>query len=295
MSLGYIVREGISGISRTKLAAITSISALIISTLLVGILIRVGFSFYYITNELKSQVEVEVFLKDINDNQRNAFEIDLKSKLGVSNLTYISKDSAIAIFKNDFGTEGSGLASLNFLPASYRIRFTTRTAVITMKEIVDELSKNRYVDEVKFDEQTVNLLETRIRTLGLIGLGLSFFVIFSTLLLVYNTIRLTIYAKQTIIRAMKLVGATNALIRRPFIVEGIIQGFVAGLLSVGFHYVIFHNLIPKVLPQVGVLAWPMGRWFYLVILMVVFGIIIGLIGSRWAAKKFIKAVEISNV
>jgi cell division transport system permease protein len=114
------------------------------------------------------------------------------------------------------------------------------------------------------------------------------------MILVFNTIRLTIYAKRDLIKAMKLVGATNGFIRRPFVVEGIIQGLIAGLLSIGVMYAIFHYLLPEYLPQLGVLEWPFGRWYYLCGAMLLLAIFMGFWGSQWAARRFIKETSISE-
>ena len=84
------------------------------------------------------------------------------------------------------------------------------------------------------------------------------------MILVFNTIRLTIYAKRDLIRAMKLVGATNGFIRRPFLVEGIVQGLIAGSAAAGIIYLLFDWLIPQNISQLGVLSWPFGRWYFLI-------------------------------
>jgi cell division transport system permease protein len=293
MSLGYTIREGISGIKRTKLAALTSIFALFISVVLAGILLRAGFNFYTMTQELKSNVEIEVFLNEAKGDQIRDIGDEIAAFEGVDNISYISKDSAMAIFMRDFGSQGSALAELDFLPASYRVSFSPDASIQKMRDFVDTWKGRKVVDEVTFDEELLMVLESRIQTLSLIGLGLAGIIMLATMLLVYNTIRLTIYAKREIIRAMKLVGATDGFIRRPFIIEGIMQGLVASTIAVGAVYLLFHYLIPTYLPQVGVLGWPFGRWYYTVGVMIALGIFLGLIGSRWAAKRFIKSVELS--
>ena len=114
------------------------------------------------------------------------------------------------------------------------------------------------------------------------------------MLLVYNTIRLTIFSKQLIIRAMKLVGATKGFIRRPFLVEGLIQGILGSGLAFAGIVGMFDYIIPKYIEQLGVLAWPFGKWYYLAGIMMGFGALLGLLGSLWATGKFIKAVRVSN-
>ena len=137
-------------------------------------------------------------------------------------------------------------------------------------------------------------METRFTTIATIGGGLGILILLASVILVFNTIRLTIYAKRKIIKAMKLVGATNAFIRRPFVFEGLIQGLIAGLLSVGVMYLSFQYLLPEYIPQFGVLEWPFGRWYYLCGAMVLLSMLMGFLGSQWAARRFIQKTSIAD-
>src|SRR5699024_6132686 len=112
--------------------------------------------------------------------------------------------------------------------------------------------------------------------------------------LVFNTIRLTIYAKRDLIKAMKLVGATNGFIRRPFVIEGILQGLIAGTFAVIVMYIGFQFVLPEYIPQFGILDWPFGRWYYLSGAMLLLSVFMGLWGSQWAARRFIKETSISE-
>jgi len=127
-----------------------------------------------------------------------------------------------------------------------------------------------------------------------VGGGLGILILLASMILVFNTIRLTIYAKRKLIKAMKLVGATNAFIRRPFVVEGLIQGMIAGLFSVLVMYLSFQYLLPKYVPQFGILEWPFGRWYYLCGGMILISLFMGFWGSQWAARRFIKKTSISE-
>lgn len=93
---------------------------------------------------------------------------------------------------------------------------------------------------------------------------------------------------------MKLVGATNGFIRSPFIVEGIIQGLIAGTLAVLSVFAIFEFLVPIYVPDVGIVAWPFGRWYFLVGAMVGLSVLMGWWGSRLASRKYIAETYISG-
>lgn len=294
MSFSYIVKEGVSGFKRARLASFTSIFSLFIAVLLLGVLARVSYNAYTVANTLKNSIDVEVFLLDLDRRTTQELRVKLEEEELVENLTYISKDSAAAIFKREFGTGGSALAELQFLPASFRLEIDPDVSVDKIESLVERISSFRGVDEVKFNSQLLTMLENRFRTVTIAGSGIGFLILLTALILVFNTIRLTIYAKRNLIKAMKLVGATNAFIRRPFIVEGVIQGLIAGVLGVGVMYLVFHQGIPYYLPQIGVIDWPFGRWYYLVSAMILLSIFMGFWGSLWAARKFIKATSIQE-
>jgi cell division transport system permease protein len=294
MSLKYIVREGFTGIRRAKLAATTSIFSLFIAVLLLGILTRIGFNVYTQAMSIKELIEVEVFLFDVDDRTTNQIRQELEGEELVRKVTYISKDSASAVMRREFGTGVEELAELNFLPASFRLSVDTDAGADKIDNMVSRLKNFRGVDEIEYNAALLRVMESNLNTLSLLGGGIGVLILLAALILVYNTIRLTIYAKRDLIRAMKLVGATNKFIRSPFIVEGLLQGFIAGILAVFSVFVIFEFAIPFYLADLGTLSWPFGRWYFLVGAMLLLSIFMGWWGSRWAARRFIQETYISG-
>ncbi|TYP95262.1 cell division protein FtsX [Fodinibius salinus] len=294
MSLKYVFKEGFYSFQRAKLASFTSIFSLFIAILLLGVLARISYNAYEVGQTLKKSIDVEVFLLDLDQRTKDQLESKLVDNNLIEQVNYISKDSAAAIFEKEFGSGGSSLADLKFLPASFRLDINPDTKITTVDSLVSEIKDYRGVDDVRFNQQLLQLLENRFRTVALVGGGLALLILLTALVLVFNTIRLTIYAKRGLIKAMKLVGATNSFIRRPFVVEGVIQGFIAGIAAVGVTYVTFQYLLPVYIPQFGVLEWPYGRWYYLCGAMVLLAIIMGFWGSQWAARRFIKKTSISE-
>lgn len=292
MSVRYVVKEGFAGIQRTRLAAFTSMFALFIAVFLIGMLIRVGFNAYDVAQSLRQQVEVEVFLQDLDDRSTRDLESRLKGIEFVEELHYISKDSAAAIFKEEFGYGSESMASLNFLPASFRLTIDADADIEQIDETVEEITGWGGVDEVQFNLALLQRLHSRIELTAMAGAGLAFLVVIASIALVFNTIRLTIYAKRDLIRAMKLVGATNGFIRRPFLVEGILQGLFAGAFACFILYGLFSWMIPGWVPQLGTLEWPGGRWYYLIGFMFFLSLLMGWWGSFWASRKFIKDTQV---
>lgn len=294
MSLKYIVREGYTGIKRAKLAAVTSILSLFIAVLLLGILSRIGFNIYSEAMSIKDLVEVEVFLFDVDQRTTDQIRQELQNEELVQGITYISKDSASAVMRREFGAGVEELADLNFLPASFRLSVNTDAGADQIENMVSRLKSVRGVDEIEYNAALLRIMESNLNTFTVVGGGIGILILLAALILVYNTIRLTIYAKRDLIRAMKLVGATNKFIRSPFIVEGILQGLIAGTLAVISVFFIFEFAIPYYITDLGTLMWPFGRWYFLVGSMILISVLMGWWGSRWAARRFIQETYISG-
>lgn len=294
MSLGYVLKEGIAGLSRARLAAFTSIFSLFVAVLLIGVLARLGYNAYELSQLLRQQVEVEVFLEDMDEQSTRNLGLELEGSPQVAGLSYISQDSAAKIFQHEFGLGAESIADLNFLPASYRLTMSEGSNVAQIDSLVTRISEMEGVDEVRFNLSLLETLESRMEMVTLAGGGVGLFILFVAIILVFNTIRLTIYAKRDLIRAMKLVGATNGFIRRPFLVEGVLQGFISGGAASCVVYAIFEWGVPAFMPQVGVLSWPFGRWYFLVGGIMMLAVLLGWWGSRWAARKFIKDSKVRD-
>ena len=280
MSLKYVIKEGTAGFKRAKLAVTTSIFSLFIAVLLLGILGRVSYNVYTQAMSLK-EIQIEVFLFDMDERSVEEVRSQIQREELVTNVVYISKDSASVIAAKELGAGVTELIELNFLPASFKVDVNTDSGA----ELVESLASRI---------QNIKALESNLSIFTLMGGGLGILILLAAVVLVYNTIRLTIYAKKDLIRAMKLVGATNGFIRSPFIVEGIIQGVIAGGLAVLCVFAIFEFLVPIYVPDIGIVAWPFGRWYFLVGAMVGLSVLMGWWGSRLASRKYIAETYISG-
>lgn len=294
MSFNYILKEGFTGIKRAKLAATTSIFSLFVAILLLGILSRVSYNIYIQAMSIKDLIEIEVFLFDVDDQTTRGIAQTLDNEESVLEVSYISKDSASAIMLKEFGPGAEELVELNFLPASFKLKVDTEAGSTQIESLVSRIQNLRGVDEVQYNASLLKIMESNLNMFSMAGGGIGLLILLTAVVLVYNTIRLTIYAKRELIRAMKLVGATNGFIRSPFIVEGILQGMIAGTLAVVCVFFVFEFVIPVYIPEIGLLSWPFGRWYFLIGAMFGLSILMGWWGSRLAARKFIAETYISG-
>ncbi len=299
MALSYTVLEGLSGFRRAKLAAATSVVALAIALVLIGIFALLGWQGQNVAEVLRQRAsEVEVFVEDSASPEVAARVGDrLRSVAGVDSVRYVSHEEAAEIFREAFGEEADLYDDAQFLPASYRVRLGGSAASPdSLAAFADAVDGWTAVEEVAYDRASVEAVERNLRVFSGVGLAVALLVVVAALLLVGNTVRLSIYARRMLIRTMKLVGATNAFIRRPFLIEGVIQGLVAGLVAgvvLWGLYGVFLRFIRSADGGGSAVGWPGGTPLLSVAVLVVLGLVLGLVASTIAVRRFIRQVDLS--
>ena len=296
MALPYALREGLAGFSRAKFAAIASISALAVALILIGMTALVGWLIQHAAEELRESAgEIEVYLDPLDGDGTTRMQERLAGLPGADSIRYVTQDEAASIFREEFG-EGATLYDDDAnLPASFRVRFRgVYASPDSLEQTATRVSAWGRVADVGYELDLLQQLESRLAAIRRVGLGIGLLVVLAALLLVGNTIRLSIYARRMLIRTMKLVGATSGFIRRPFLVEGGIQGLAAGVLAGGALWSLYALLL-SYLRQTGVsdVGWPGGTPLATFGLCLVLGLVLGLFASWIAVRRFIREVRLS--
>jgi cell division transport system permease protein len=289
--LPYFIREGIANFRRTKFAAFASTSAIAVALTLIGIFAIVGYEARQVSTMLREQAgEMEVFVKgDAAGDEREALHARIKTMPGVSGTQFVSHEEAADIFRREFGEASSMYDSPTFLPASVRVEVAPSYAnPDSMSQMASMIGEWRAVDEVVFNRDLLVQVAQNRRLISLVGAALGGIVLLASVFLVGNTIRLTIYARRLLIRTMKLVGATDRFVRRPFLVEGMVQGFIGGLVAAGVVWGGYRLF----LQQLDQAPAPRMQEAILAGGLVVAGMMLGWVGSYLAARRFIQNVEL---
>lgn len=289
----YSIREGLAGFRRARFATFASTATMTIALILIGVFGLAAYEAQAVSDWLRQRVgEVEVFLiEDASDAEATAAHHRIQAMPGIDSTEYVSQDEAQEVFRQEFGEGAEVFFDEPFLPASIRVRVTPSHAQAdSLARLAERVQEWDVVDEVVFNQDLLVKVQRNLRVLTAGGLVLGVLVVLASVFLVANTIRLTIYARRLLIRTMKLVGATNAFVRRPFLVEGLLQGSVAGLLAGGMLWGTY-ALVTQQLPQLGAAAPPwMGP--ALPAGLAVIGMILGWMGSYFAARRFINNVAL---
>jgi len=279
----YCLKEGLKGFQRVKLASIWSVLTFTISILLIGSFLLLSLNLQRFIHSIKERLEFEVYVENsFSESQIQELQRQIAGIPGVRTAKYISRQNAAEVFKKEFGQDILAVLDENPLPASFRIQVQAEyQRAEAAKRMQQSLAALNGVDEVVYREDVMQLLDRYLNWMILILLGGGILVCVSALFFVYNTIRLIIFSRREIIEAMKLVGATPVFIRLPFLFEGFLQAFFGTVLAYGILWIISDILSRQVLNFQFITLEYWG-------IILGGGLLVGLIGSTIAIKRFLK-------
>ena len=286
MRLIYVIKEGLAGFRRAKLAAAGSILTITIALLLLGFFYIVSTNTSRIVEGIRAKMEMEAFLEEPASRQRiNEIKQQVLATEGVGDVQYVSKEDAAKIFKQEFGEDINKVLEFNPLPPSFKIflKEDYRTALKT-GDVYKKIKRIKGVDDVIYRKDLMEFIDKRTETLYAVGLIIGIFISVSAVFLVSNTIRLAIYARRKAIQTMKLVGASRWLVRAPFLIEGMAQGFFGGLVATGILYYMVAFAAEMLSSELAEFI-QIDAMFYVVTISI--GLFLGLIGSTISVRKFI--------
>jgi len=289
MSLGYTFRESFSGFTRTKLSSAISIITVSISLLLLGLFAVVSIHATRFVEALRSKVELEAFIQEpATAEDMEDLRHTVEGFPGVEKVVLISKEEAARIFQQEFGEDIMSVLDFNPLPPSLKIslREGYRTSA-GAQAVYDKLKSLKGIESIVYRKALLDLIDRRTATVHNLTLGLGILISLSSVFLVSNTIRLAIYSKRKLIRTMQLVGATSAFIRFPFLLEGIVQGMIGGIVAAGMLYLFLERAVRLFSGELAEYLH-MEPVFYPAI--IVAGTVLGLVGS---VARFINSAESS--
>ncbi|HMK38865.1 MAG TPA: permease-like cell division protein FtsX [Bacteroidota bacterium] len=287
MSFAYTLRESVSGFRRAKLSSLLSVATISISLILVGIFAAVTINASRLITSLRSRLDMEAFLTEpVSEDDVAGLQGRIAGLDGVEKVVFVSKDEAMKIFKQETGDDITRVLDFNPLPPSFKItlREPYRTSAKTLA-IYDRVAALPGVDTVLYRRVLLELIDQRAASVNKVMLGLGIAVSLTAIFLVANTIRLAITGKRRLIRTMELVGATRGFIRRPFIIEGVLQGFIGGLAASGLMLLLFEYATRLVTEEFAPYL-RMPTLFYIAVVGT--GMLLGLAGSVISVLRFVR-------
>jgi cell division transport system permease protein len=291
----FFLREALRGLRRSSAPALAALLTVLLTALVLGVFIPIVQATTGTANEVRSRVVVDVYVSDSATNDETAeLRQALMSTPNVQSVEFVSKGEALARAeeKNPKAfREGAELLGSNPLPASFRV---TPEDPDRIREIVDTLVPNgrprlAAIDEVRNrEEETDKILSATGLVKGLTA-ALAGLLVLASIALVANTIRLSVFARRREVEVMKLVGATNWFIRWPFVIEGMIVGFLGGLLAVLLLGVVKATFLDPLADRFALLAAPDTIDFPLLVAILMFACIaVSALGSGITLRRFLR-------
>ena len=284
----FILAEGFKNVWRHKSSAVSSVFSIYLTLIVSGSLLIVSQNTNKLIEYLRDKYKIEVFFKDsVTEKRVEELTADFKSINGVNSITIISKKDAERIFKSQFGDDILSILGYNPLPISCVINLKKDwPSRIDIKPIISNLRKYREVDEINHQGKLISRIENYYESFLEIMVVIVSITLIIAVFIISNTVKLTILSKKELIRSLQLIGATKSFVKGPFIIEGVVHGLLATVLS-------FYTII-GVLNFSKYLIYDLTRFdiyydqVFIFQVLLSLSLLVGFIGSNRAISRFLK-------
>ncbi len=292
-SFAYNVKQGFLQIFRNRGMSLASVFSIIAMLMILGLFFVITVNINMFTEVVKQDYDqIEVYLLDeTSEEQAEDMMKKLEAYDGVSAVSYRTEDEALEIMKERWGESGYLLDSLgeNPLPCSILI---TVDSLDSAGKVAEYANSFEGIEDIKFYQETVEKLNRITHFLQIAVMVIMAFLIVVCVVVVSNTVKLTVFARAKEIRIMKYIGATNWFIRGPFLAEGIIIGILGALISSGLMALLYEKIVELIGAQVlAIVSCPMISVSYLasnmVVIFLALGASIGAWGSIVSMRRFL--------
>lgn len=290
-NLGFSLREAFKNIRLNLLMSVTAVTTTFICLLVLGAGLLVSSHVEGVISSVRQDVSVEAFFpQDATQEQIDQIRASVEGYPEVSGVEFVSKEEALENFKETFQERPELYSNLgsDVLPASLQIQLAEPQAADAVAQKLE--GEGFAAQDLSYPQQTIERLNevTDYMIWGLRAATALFLV--SSVLLISNTIRISIFARRKEIEVMKLVGASDSFVRTPFVFEGLVQGLIgaglAAIVVVWLNY-LFVEWSQGALPFVPISAGAVNTPLVLLILVAV-GAAIGIAGSFLSVTRFLK-------
>jgi cell division transport system permease protein len=295
MRWSFFLREALRGLRRSSAPALAALLTVLLTAVVLGVFIPIVQATTGTANEVRSRVVVDAYVKDsATQVQQAELRQAIEDTPNVKSVEFISKGEALARAqeKNPKAFEaGAELLGSNPLPASFRVHPEDPDK---LNEIVTRLNADgdarlAAIDEVRDREEDTNKILSATGLVKALTAGLAVLLVLASIALIANTIRLSIFARRREVEVMKLVGATNWFIRWPFVIEGMIVGFLGGLLAVLLLAIVKTTFIDPLSDRFALLAAPDTIDFPLLVAILMIACIgVSALGSGITLRRFLR-------
>lgn len=293
-----IIEEGFKSIFRNRVMSLASISAITAALFVLGLVLAIILNFNSIIAGLESKIEISVFLeKETSLNEIQVMEQQISGWDGINSVDFISKEEALKTWREEWGDKSYLLngynADNNPLPDSFLIRVEKPEYV---DDIVSKAENLTFAEKVQYSKDVVEIISSIAGTTRLIGLAIVIILIIMAMIIINNTIKITVFSRRKEINIMKYIGATDWYIRWPFLIEGLVLGMLGAIFGGGLTAGIYLLLLERT-RGVGVQSsflsmlklLPLDSVIYpILILFFLVGSVVGVSASMLSIRRHLK-------
>jgi len=297
-TIRYYMKQGINNVKRNVSLSCASVVSIASALFVLGAILSIVFNLNHIVRGIESRMEVTLFLESsITDEKIRGMEETISNWQGVTYVNFISRHDALASWKKELGDQGRLLEGYtrenNPLPDYFIIR-------ADKPEYVDMIARNAQilesVEKVNYSKPVVEFIERIANILRVAGITLVVMLLFISVLIISNTIRVTVFSRKKEIGIMKYIGATDWFIRWPFVVEGLMLGLSGSILSsaliVGIYFAVYYYSHGMLLSGFNMdflnLLGISDVVYPLLMVFLPLGAGIGIIASIWSLRKHLR-------
>jgi len=281
-------QENQKSVIKVRTNYVSTIISISLVLFMLGVLGIILLNAKKISDHVKENIGFSLYLKEgLSENDISRLQQVLEAKEYTNRIEYINKEEAAEIMKKELGEDFVEFLDFNPLSGSVDLYLNATYAEEGSAKLIEaELKRLPAVKMVDYQMDLIAAVNKNVKKIGLVLLGFSVLLLIVVIALINNTIRLAIYSKRFLIKTMQLVGATGGFIRRPFVAQGVLNGFISGVIAIvllsGVMYSIKSNL-PEFFELQNFNLY--GILFGLVVLL---GILISWVSTSLAVSKFLR-------
>ena len=299
-SLGYFFKESLRGFTRNLSTTLGSIVTIFLSLLIIGVFLVGSITVNNVMKSVEDEVSIAAYVADdASDADIQTVENFIKGIDGVASVSFTTKEQALERFRASSDSDIiDSLDGMNPLPASIDVELSDSQLIESVAAQIADNQTYRSICEqpddpassLMYGKETVDRMNTLFNYVRYIGIALVALLIFIAMVFINNTIRLAILARRKEIAIMRLVGASNGFIRGPFLMEGAMHAVICSLLAVGALELLRNFALPRLQAGISFLSFDASLQTFLLIYaaLVVAGLLIGLVGSAFAMRRYLK-------
>ncbi len=289
-TLGFFIRETFIGLKRSSLMTAIAIATVTITLILLGLFMLISANLGKVTEDIASKLEIRLFLKpNLKIEDIQLFRRKLKAIEGIKDVQFINNKTAWQSFQSDYShLELDKYIVNNPLPHSLNIKLEQDQ---DLKSIILYVKRfDTIIEDIVYGGELADRVDIFRRVMIISGWSLIGLLVFASLFIIVNTIRLTVLARNEEISIMQLVGATNRFIKGPFIIEGFIIGIVGATISVVILYLLYSLAINQLIVKMPFFPFITneGSLYYIYSFVLLAGTVIGMLGAYISVSRSLK-------